>query len=87
MLKLVKFQSLVVKCFKIMEENIALRNLQISLYYVVHFPMSNTNEYKICKFRKAIYFPHFTTFRNQTCNFTNFNMLFLAVVMDCVLLA
>jgi hypothetical protein len=32
----------------------------------------------------GLYFPHFVT---ELCKFTNFNMLFLAVVMDFVLLA
>ena len=31
-----------------------------------------------------LYFPHFTTFRDKPCNFTNFKMLFLAVVVDFV---
>jgi hypothetical protein len=35
----------------------------------------------------GIYFPHFITFRNQTLQSTNFNMLFLAVVMVFVILA
>ena len=45
--------------------------------------------YKICKLRKAIFSAHFTTsdLATKLCNFTNFNMLFLAVVMDFVLLA
>ena len=53
---------------------------------VVDFPARNT-----CKLIPnnfvGLYFPHFTTFRNQTLQFTNFNMLFLSVVMDFVLLA
>ena len=39
---------------------------------------------KYTKF-KGLYFPHFTTFRDR--NFTNFKMLFVAVVMDFVRLA
>jgi membrane-anchored protein YejM (alkaline phosphatase superfamily) len=34
-----------------------------------------------------LYFPHFTTFRNQTFQFTNFSVLFLAVVIYLHLLA
>jgi hypothetical protein len=45
------------------------------------------NNIKFANF-PGLYFPHFTTFRNRTLgNFTNFNMLFLAVVMDFVFLA
>ena len=32
-----------------------------------------------------LYFPSFTTFRNQIMHFTNFIMYFLALVFDCLL--
>ena len=45
---------------------------------------------KYTKFSKfeVLYFPHFSLqhFATKLCNFTNFRMLFLAVVMDFVLL-
>jgi hypothetical protein len=55
---------------------------------VVHFPARNTEvNTKFANF-EGLYFPHFTTFfAAKLYNFTNFNMLFLAVVMDFVLLA
>jgi hypothetical protein len=48
---------------------------------------------KCCKMRAifsvGLYFLHFTTsdLATKLCNFINFNMLFLAVVMDFVLVA
>ena len=46
---------------------------------VVQISARNTKVYKICEICKA-YFPHFTTFRDQTSsNSTNFKMLSLAV--------
>jgi hypothetical protein len=54
---------------------------------VVHFPARNKKlQTKFTNF-VGLYFSHFTKFRNQLFDFTNFNMLFLAVVMDFVLLA
>jgi hypothetical protein len=59
-------------------KNIALRSLHISYMFVlraeivtifepkmVTISARNTNIYKICKLCKTIYFPSFTTFRNQ----------------------
>jgi hypothetical protein len=50
---------------------------------VVGISARNTKVYKICKFAR-LYFPHFAT---KFCNFTNFSMLFLAVVIYWHLLA
>ncbi len=52
---------------------------------VVKTSARNTKTYKIGKLRTAI----FSSFYNipQLCNFTNFRMLFLAVVVDFVILA
>ncbi len=59
--------------------------LCVFLYYVQKFaPLLELKVerkvHKICEIGKAT-FPHFTTF---LCNFTNFKMLFLAVVMNFV---
>jgi hypothetical protein len=56
---------------------------------VVGISARNTKVYKLCELCKARYFPHFTTFRNQTLQlyFTNFSMLFLAIVIYLHLLA
>ena len=35
----------------------------------------------------GLYFPHFTTFPNQTLSLNNFKMFFIAVMIDFVLLA
>ena len=64
--------------------------------YRLNFDLGKKNEihhysykdiiHKYTKFAKfvGLYFPHFAT---KLCNFTNFKLLFLAIVMDFVLLA
>ncbi len=95
-LKLVKLQSLVAKCCKIRKiQPCKFREFSILLYYVQKFaPLLSRKwckflhviqEYtKFCKIWSAI----FSAFYNiSRPNFTNFKTLFLAVVMDFVLLA
>jgi hypothetical protein len=96
MLKLVKLQSLAAKCCKMWKIYSSAKFAHFVLICIKREKMHhiwaesdafsrayNTNQYKICKFRTAIYIflilQHFAT---KLCNFTNFNMLFLAVVMD-----
>ena len=68
------------------EENIAVRSLQKSLKVVI-FSARNTKIFKICEVRTSYYIflilQHFAT---KLCNFNHFKMLFLAVVVDFVLL-
>jgi hypothetical protein len=45
----------------------------------------NTKVYKFANF-EGLYFPYFTWFRNKLCNITNSKTLFLAVVIDFVVL-
>jgi hypothetical protein len=60
-------------------ENITLQSLQMLYTFALRAEIlttfgpkmvgisgRNTEVYKICKLCNAIYFPHFTTFRNQT---------------------
>jgi hypothetical protein len=60
-------------------ENIALQSLQILYTFVLRVEIAiifgpdvvgisprNTKVYKICELCKPLYFPHFTTFPNQT---------------------
>ena len=80
------------------EENIALQSSQILYTFVlraeirttfgpkiVAFSARNTKVYKICKLCKAIFSSFFNI--SKLCNFTNFSMLFLAVVIYLHLLA
>ncbi len=52
---------------------------------VLHAEICTTSDTEFAKFA-GLYFSHFTTFCDSFA-FTNFKMLFLAVVMDFVLLA
>ena len=47
----------------------------------------NINIYKIRKLREVFFFRIFQHLPTKLCNFTNFKMLFRAVVIDFVLLA
>jgi hypothetical protein len=79
--KLVIFQSFIGKCCKMRIIIIALRNLQFSviLYYkreidaptpdwAVNFPCVIQNDWKTANFAR-LYYPHFTTFRNETLEY------------------
>ena len=89
MLKLVKLPSLVAKYCKTWK--IYACKVCILLYYAYHkmaeLPV-NFRHFVVSVIQKctkfanfaSVYFPYFTTFRHQTWQFTNFNMLFLAVV-------
>jgi hypothetical protein len=51
-----------------------------------HLRMSKTAKFG-CEIFTGLYFPHFTTIRDQTLQFYSFyDALFLAVVMDFILL-
>ena len=54
---------------------------------VVQISVRNTKVYKMREICRAIIFRILQHFATKLCNFTNFKMLFLAVVMDFVLLA
>ena len=62
-------------------ENIRLQSLQILYTFVLRLPQNGRLPVNFKNFA-SVYFPYFTTFRHQTWQFTNFNMLFLAVVKD-----
>jgi DNA-directed RNA polymerase len=65
----------------------ARENAPLSAQMWCKFPRVIQIDTKFANFA-GLYFPHFTTFRGQTLQFYyNFNMLFLAVVRDFVLLA
>ena len=68
----------VVKC-----GNIALRNLQILSSIDLYYAREKCTTF----WPKVVHFPILQHFATKLCNFTNFNTLFLAVVMDFVLLA
>ena len=68
-------------------ENIALQNLPILYTFtpkVVRISACNTKVYKIGEFFKAIFSAFFNISRPHFCNFTIFEMIFSAVVMDFV---
>ena len=52
---------------------------------MVTFSARNTNKYKICKLRWAIFSVFFQHFAAKLCNFANLRILFLAIVKDLVL--
>jgi hypothetical protein len=54
---------------------------------VVHFPVRDTNSIQNLQISQGYIFRILQHFATKLCNFTNFNMLFLAVVMEFVLLA
>jgi hypothetical protein len=99
MLKLVKLQSLTAKCCKMRQiQPCEICTFCINLYYAREnapfsaqmwciFPRVNTNLNKIVQISQGYIFLILHHFATKLCNFTNFNMLFLAVVMDFVLLA
>jgi hypothetical protein len=65
--------------------NLKLSLYMRSVYYAVHFPLRNIQiSTKFANFVR-LYFPRLILqhFAAKLCNFTNFNMLFLAVVHDC----
>ena len=93
-LRISKLQSLVVNGCKILKIYTSLQNLQILYTFVlrtenwyryrekgINFPCVLQKYTKFANFADW-YFSHFTTFCNQTLQFTNFRMLFHAVVMN-----
>ena len=96
---MVKLPSLAAKCCKMRKIwPYEICKFCINLYYArenAHalsvqmwciFPRVIQINTKFSNFTR-LYFPHFKHFAAKLCNFTNFTMLFLAVVMDFVLLA
>ena len=94
MLKLVKLPSLVAKCCKI-RKKMRLRSLQILYTFVLrlpqngrlpvnfrHFVVSVIQKYTKFANSQAYIFRILQHFATKLGNFTNFNMLFLAVVKD-----
>ncbi len=80
-------------------ENIALQISQILYTFVLRPEICATFELKVVQIsaRNTLYtkfakfaglnFRHFKHFVTKLCNFTSFKMLFLAIMMDFVLLA
>ena len=76
-------------------ENIALQNLPILYSFVLQAEICTTFGVRVVQIYACrmytkmanfawLYFPHFSTFRDQFCTFTIFDMIFSAVVMDFV---
>ena len=99
MLKLVKLQSLAAKCCKMWKIYSSAKFAHFVLICIkrekMHHIWAESDafsraQYKLIQNLQISYgsifliLEHFTT---KLCNFTNFNMLFLAVVMDFFLLA
>ncbi len=61
--------------------------LQISHSFVLYAEICTTSAQKWCKSLQGYIFRVLQHFATKLCNFTHFKMLFLAMVMDFVLLA
>ena len=97
-LKLVKLQSLIAKCCKMQKiQSCKFHEFCMLLYYMQKFaPLLSRKWCKLQHANKSIQnllslkcyiFRILQHFATKLCNFTNFRMLFLAVVIDFVLLA
>ena len=86
-LKLVKLQSLVLKCCKIWKTQLRytnfanISNICTKAYYL------QTKFIIFCIFSKGYIFHYLQHLATKLCKFSNFKMLFLAVVKDFVHLA
>jgi hypothetical protein len=67
----------------------ALRARKITIFEptVVIFTARNTNIYKICELHRAVISSFYKHLATNLCSFTHSKTLFLAVVLDFVLLA